>query len=126
MAQLTQADVLAYNKKVEAAKTKAADDKARKELAEREFARLCNELSELPEMQGRVVTPENFEAERAAFMAEAEKTMAAGTSALARLTAAEAEASASENAPSVPVPISASTPAAANKTAGGIDLDDIL
>ena len=67
MTQLTQAQVLAYNKKVQAVKEKASQDKARKELAEKELARTCKELSDL---LGKEITPENLEAEYEAFVAE--------------------------------------------------------
>ena len=95
MSQLTQAQVLAYNKKVQAAKDKASQDKARKELAEKELARTCKELSDL---LGKEITPENLEAEYEAFVAEATKTMESGNRILDGLEQEQKEAMADTSA----------------------------
>lgn len=133
MSQLTQAQVIAYNKKVVAAKEKASDDKARKELAEKELARTCDELSEL---LGKKITPENLESEYAAFVAEAQKTIESGTkilesieqeqaAALDRGAAADDVSSASSveetSAPEMP-----ETTATQGKADTGLDLDSLL
>lgn len=89
MAQLTQAQVLAYNKKVTAAKDKALQDKFRKDLAEKELTRTCEELTEL---LGKPITPENLELEYATFVGEAMQTMESGTKILAGLEKDQADA----------------------------------
>lgn len=130
MTQLTQAQVLAYNKKVQAAKEKASQDKARKELAEKELARTCKELSDL---LGKEITPENLEAEYEAFVAEAIKTMESGNRILEGLEQEQKEAM-SEPTAAVTVedepdgePVVFTTPQVGNaKTNVADDLDSLL
>lgn len=123
MAQLTQAQVLSYNKKVTAAKEKASQDKARKELAEKELARTCKELSDL---LGKEVTPENLEAEYEAFVAEAQKTMDSGNSILDGLEQEQNDALAT---PTTVADAPVADPVAPTTTvtkADPLDLDDLL
>lgn len=125
MAILTQTQVLAYNKKVTEAKEKASQDKARKELAEKELIRTCGELSDL---LGKKITPENLESEYEAFMSEAQKTMESGVKILEGLESEQTEALASgatNTIPEEPVHTQVET-TATEVTDSGIDLDDLL
>ena len=123
MAQLTQAQVLAYNKKVIAAKEKASQDKARKELAEKELARTCKELSDL---LGKEITPENLEAEYEAFVAEAQRTMESGISILDGLEQEQNEALGTATPTNTVVDEPVATPTTTAKKADTLDLDDLL
>ncbi len=107
MVELTQQQVLSYNSKVEEARRRTADSKAKKELAEREMTRLCGELSEL---LGREITSETLDAEYAKFSEEAQRTMESGTRILAGMQR-EAEACV-QAVPKASAPV-VSTPAGA-------------
>jgi len=128
VSQLTQAQVVAYNKKVVAAKEKASQDKARKELAEKELTRTCEELTEL---LGKPITPENLEAEYATFVAEAQKTMESGIKILNGLETEQAAAMdrgvpLSSAAASTNIVNAPAEPTVTQKKSEGIDLDDLL
>lgn len=117
--QLTQAQVLAYNKKVTAAKEKASQDIARKDLSEKELARTCDELTT---MLGRKITPENLEEEYANFVADAKKTMDSGNKILDGLEKEQ------KDAVTTAVPVQAVTPQAPEVTEKKVtdDLDALL
>ena len=129
MSQLTQAQVIAYNKKVTAAKEKASQDKARKELAEKELARTCEELSDL---LGKTITPENLEAEYESFVSEALKTMDSGTKILDGIENEQAEAlnrgvTSNTSTPAASNPVSAvADTTVTEKKDDALDLDDLL
>ena len=118
MSQLTQAQVIEYNKKVTAAKEKASQDKARKDLAEKELERTCKELSDL---LGKEITPENLQAEYEAFVEEAQKTIESGTKILNGLEEEQAEALDTKEVEEVKQEAPVVTP-----KSDGVDLDDLL
>jgi hypothetical protein len=128
MAGLTRQQVVQYNKKVEDLKASAAQEKAKKEYAEQELARLCAELSE---HFGREITPDTLEAEYAAFESEALTIIESGTRIMesAAREAREAEIASTDVTAAPPAPAFdqalSSNPVSVPKPAG-VELDELF